>query len=306
MEEKRKEEILRILGKEIRGLLEQALPEFEKLQEIRLRLEKPILLLYENEPWFLTRDGRLSKKALEGRLLSPKELRETMEYISNYSLYAYEEELKQGFLTIPGGHRVGICGQAVTDESGIQSIRYISSLNIRMAHEIIGCSKKILPYLEEGGSFLHTLLVSSPGGGKTTLLRDLILQLSERYTIGVVDERSEIAACYMGAPQNQVGIRTDVLDCCPKAEGMMLLIRSMAPDIVAVDEIGGEKDDQAIRQAVCCGSRVLATIHGSTYEEVRRKKITEVFQRFVLLNKKAGAGSIGMIMDEAGRQVAAW
>ena len=162
-----------------------------------------------------------------------------MEYISSYSMYAYIEQLKQGFLTIRGGHRVGICGTVVMDHDKVKTIRHISGLNIRIAHEVKGCADTLYSLCTRMGKLIPTLIISPPGCGKTTLLRDMIRKISdEGQTVGVVDERSEIGACYQGVAQNDLGIQTDIMDACEKGQGMNMLIRSMAPDVIAVDEIG--------------------------------------------------------------------
>ena len=190
--------------------------------------------------------------------MSKREIEETMEYVANYSMYAYEEELRQGFLTIGGGHRVGVVGKAVSEDGHIRSMKYISCINVRIAHEVRGCADAVMPYVAGRGDVRHTLIISPPGCGKTTLLRDMIRQISNGgkhcrgRTVGVVDERSELGGAYRGIPQNDLGMRTDLLDCCPKAEGMMLLIRSMTPQVIAVDEIGGEEDIRAVETAVNC------------------------------------------------------
>ena len=160
----------------------------------------------------------MSKKREDAFWVSQKDLKETLEYISDYSLYAFEEEIRQGFITIQGGHRIGLAGKAVTDRDKIRSMKYISFINIRFSHQIRGCGNKVMPYLYEHGEVFHTLIVSPPRCGKTTLLRDVIRQISDGtekvpgMTVGVVDERSEIGACYQGIPQNDLGIRTDILD----------------------------------------------------------------------------------------------
>ena len=237
--------------------------------------------------------------------------------MGNYSLYAYEEELRQGFLTVRGGHRVGVAGKVILEHGAVKSIRSISSLNVRFAHQVRGCGEKILPWVTEEGRFLSSLLISPPGGGKTTLLRDLIRLLSDGFeteeggfvpgvNVGVADERSEIAACLKGVPQNDLGSRADVLDGCPKALGMMMLIRSMAPAVLAADEIGGEEDLRAVEYAATCGCRLLATIHGRSVGEIRRKPLFErilgerIFKRFVILGGER-AGQVREIADEAGR-----
>ena len=250
-----KDELIKIFSRKIREILANASLNFDKVQEIRLRVQAPLLLVMDNREYYVTENGRLSSQRKEAYVVSQEELKETMEHISRHSLYAFEEEVKQGFLTIQGGHRIGLAGKAILDERGIRTIKYISFLNIRLAHQIIGCADRIMPYLYENKEVLHTLIISPPRCGKTTLLRDVIRQLSngvgsqKGVNVGVVDERSEIGACFHGAPQNDLGIRTDILDCCPKAKGMMMMIRTMSPRVIAVDEVGSREDLDAMEYA---------------------------------------------------------
>ena len=236
-------------------------------------------------------------------------MNDTLECICNHSLYAYEDEIRQGFITVCGGHRVGVAGKIILDGTRIKCIRHISFLNIRVAHEIKGCSGDVLPYIYGDGKLMNTLIVSAPCHGKTTLLRDIIRVVSDGgMTVGVVDERSEIAACYKGVPQNDVGMRTDVLDCCPKASGMMMLVRTMAPDLIAVDEIGGQQDVDAIFGVINCGCRLLATAHGYSMDDVRDRagirRLVEnrVFERYVVLGGDK-AGQISDIFDGQGNRL---
>ena len=299
----KKEEILRIFSIRLRKLFLELDLDFYNLQEIRLRINRPILLVYNNEEYFLGCNNNLTKYAENGFIVSGKEIRETMEYISNYSLYAYEDELRQGFITIQGGHRVGIAGRVIQEKGSIKTIKHISFVNIRFAHEVKGCSQNVLPYIKKGQDIYHTLIVSPPRCGKTTLLRDIIRNLSDEFNVGVVDERSEIGACYMGVPQNDLGIRTDILDCCPKTEGMMLLIRSMSPDIIAVDEIGTREDYQAILQALHCGCKIIATIHGDSLEDVAKKPFGNVFERIIILDRMKEIGHVSGIYNESGENI---
>lgn len=235
-----------------------------------------------------------------------------MEYISNYSLYAYEEEMKQGFITIQGGHRIGLAGKVIMEKDMIKSMKYISFINVRLSHQMKGCADGILPYMIEENNVKHTLIISPPRCGKTTLLRDMIRQLSngteyfKGVTVGVVDERSEIGACYMGVPQNELGVRTDILDCCPKAKGMLMLIRTMSPQVIAVDEIGSREDIEAIEYVINCGCKLIATVHGSSIEDIRTKPLLRellqehVFERYIILNNKRKVGMVTEIFDSQG------
>ena len=280
------------------------------IREIRLRVDRPLLINTEKGE---------REAVIEGMpvIVTQGDIKETLEYISNYSMYAYEEEIKKGFITMQGGNRVGLCGRVVCDGDNVRTIRNISAVNIRVAHQMVGCADSVMDKLYESyGQDIHnTLIVSAPCCGKTTLLRDIIRNISDGFmghrgmTVGVADERSEIAACNMGVPQNDVGARTDVLDGCPKSRGMMMLIRSMSPRVVAVDEIGSEEDVNAINYAVNCGCRIIATVHATSIEELYKKTATKmlmenrIFGRIILLGNMENVGRIMGVYDEEGKSV---
>ena len=304
------ERILDILPREVRLLLCREALDFDYLQEIRLRANLPLLLIYRGEELFI---GRTRGKPY---IVTKEDLREMLDYISNYSLYAYEQEMRQGFITVEGGHRIGMAGQAIMEDGRIKNLKNIASINVRMSHEVLGCADEVFPYITRMKGLYHTLIISPPRCGKTTLLRDMIRQISDGNSylkgksVGVVDERSEIGGCYMGMPQNHLGIRTDILDCCPKAEGMIMLIRSMGPEVIAVDEIGGEEDVHAIEYAMHCGCKLIATVHGRDMEELKKKPVFDKmfqekrFERYILLGNGSHIGEVKAIYDENGKELA--
>ena len=210
---------------------------------------------------------------------------------------------------------MGIAGKTILDDGGIRSMKYISFINIRLSHQIRGCADPVMPYLYENGQVLHTLIISPPRCGKTTLLRDIVRQLSNGscrqpgVTVGVVDERSEIGACCQGVPQNELGIRTDVLDCCPKARGMMMLIRTMSPAVVAVDEIGSREDLEAMEYVMNCGCKLVATVHGASVEDIKQKPVLRrlvqerMFERYIVMDSRGGVGHVSQIYDSRGSQL---
>lgn len=304
-------QIIRILPSRLRKIFLTVDIDYMKLYEIRLRVNKPVVINYKNEECYINNNG-LTEKIEGGYVTTLNEIKEVLQYISNYSMYAYEDEIKQGFITVEGGHRIGLAGKVVMEKDKIKNIRNIAFVNIRISHEIIGCANKILPYIYNDKNIHHTLIVSPPMSGKTTLLRDIIRSIStgesinKSIKVGVVDERSEIGACYNGVPQNDLGLNTDILDCCPKSEGMMMLIRTMSPSVIAVDEIGTRSDVEAIEYVINCGCKLLATVHGTSIEDISSKPMLgklvkeKIFERYIILDKKSHVGNIKQIFDSMG------
>lgn len=307
------EEVLDIFPLDLRQMLSSLpLDVKETVEEIRVRQGRPLMLGLSRSDGYVTPTGSLSHNGSEAYIIDSEDMERVTQLVSRSSLYALEEELRNGFITLPGGHRVGITGKVLTDQGRVKSIKYISGFNVRVSRAVPGVADRVLPYLiSPEGSFYHTVLVSPPRCGKTTLLRELIRRLSEgipelRFkgvTVGVVDERSEIAGCYRGIPQQNIGPRTDVLDTCPKAAGMMMLLRSMGPAIIATDEIGRQEDVAALEEVLNAGVKVLTTVHGSSLEELADRPALQylfqikAIQRFVFLGRSRGAGTVESIFD---------
>ena len=264
------------------------LKHIEQITEIRMRVHKPILIYQGQKELSLDVNGEFIYAIEKGYRFSYNELQSLLDFWCMDSRYAFQDEIKKGFLTIKGGHRIGICGEVVYESKGnIQAIKYISSINIRIAHEIKGIANSIINYIYEKGKVSNTLIISPPGMGKTTLLRDIIRLLSNGIeekkgkNVALVDERGEIAACYQGVPQLDVGPRTDVLYGCDKDNGMKMLLQSMAPEVIAVDEIVTWNERQLISQMMGRGCAVIATMHGENV--LQDKKYTKWFEDFEIL-----------------------
>ena len=280
------------------GIWRGILNNIEYITEIRIRAQRPILIYLNQKEVSVDESGNLIYIPEKGKIFSYRELQSLLDFWCMDSRYAFQNEIKKGFLTIQGGHRIGICGEVISDAEGkIQSIKYISAINIRVAHEIKGAADMVMKYMYIEKRIENTLIVSPPGAGKTTLLRDMIRQLSygnnlyKGITVGLVDERGEIAACFQGIPQLDVGSRTDVLDNCQKSVGMRMLLRSMSPRVIAVDELGSMEEVQLIQQMTGNGCGVIATIHGENIEELKHKKMLNeiweqnIFQNIIYLSK---------------------
>ena len=255
-------------------------------EEIRLRVGYPVRVVIgagEITP---------SSKAT----VMPDDLQTVLEMACEHSVHAALERMRSGFITVRGGHRIGICGEVIAEQGKIIGFRRPSSLNLRIAREVKGASAGLAEFLIEEDRLTSTLIIGLPGAGKTTLLRDLIRSISmgdgvPPHRVGVVDERGELAAVWNGAPQMELGPQSDVLDGVPKAEGMLFLLRGMNPQVLAVDEITNPEDIPAILQVSGCGTAVLATIHGKNWREVLMRpayqKLMEqrIFRKAVMVNR---------------------
>ncbi|MCL1807002.1 MAG: stage III sporulation protein AB [Oscillospiraceae bacterium] len=221
--------------------------------------------------------------------VSAEDLARTLDSVSQGSLHTVLESLRHGFVILPGGHRLGVCGSAAVKDGVISHIRDISSLCIRVAREKRGISERLYPSLLSSGKLPNTLIISPPGGGKTTLLRDIIRLTSEQGTrIAVADERGEIAACYGGTPQLDVGPNTDVMSGLSKAGASMMLLRGMAPQILALDEITAPEDAEVLTACTGCGVVLLSTAHAANPDDLRQRPVyrglLDTFDRLVVIS----------------------
>lgn len=297
-------EILNILPQSIRDILGD-LVQSRTLQEIRIRADKPLIFQVGN------------KEIVNKYTPRSDDLKNIIQRMSNYSIYAFEEELKQGYITIKGGHRVGVCGKCVIEKNEVKTIKNIASLNIRICREVKGCSDSIMKFVINNNEVINTIIISPPKCGKTTLIRDITRNISdgmdkvsfEGKKVCVIDERSELGACFNGIPQLNVGLRTDILDGCPKSEGIMMAIRSMSPDVIVCDEIGAYKDVDSILNALNSGVSLITTIHGYDVEDLYNRPVfkeiieNNVFKRAIILSNKKGAGTVERIYDFSTKSV---
>jgi stage III sporulation protein AA len=284
----------------------------DNLEEIRLRAKKPLMVFYKNSDWFISSDGKLSKDIRAAYLVMQQDILKSIELMSENSVYAYQDEIKAGYLTLRGGHRVGLSGKVIIQDGQIKNVKDFNGLNIRVAKEVRGCSNHIIKHILKNNSEIYnTLLIGPPQCGKTTILRDVARTISNGdesldcsgLKIGIIDERSEIAACCKGIPQNDVGFRTDIMDGCPKALGMEMLLRSMSPNIIITDEIGTNGDKDAILKVLNSGVKIIASAHGYNITELKMREEllallkSGAFERYIVLSSKNGPGTLEEVVD---------
>lgn len=303
------EQIMPYLPAAIKPLLAELNPaDKDALEEIRCTMGAPLALRFHTREGYLAATGGLTNVGAEAVLCDMELMRRLTLLLTDSSFYALEEELRRGYITLPGGHRAGLTGRAVLEHGSVRGLRDISSVNIRLARAIPGVALTLLPCLIAQNRLLPTLLIAPPRAGKTTLLRDLAYQLSEGtilppLRVGIVDERSELAALRGGQPQLPVGSRTDVLDGCPKAEGLMMLIRSMSPEVLICDEIGRPEDARALEDAANAGIPVIASAHAANVTELTARPVlaglvaARAFGRLVVLSHRQGPGTLEALLD---------
>jgi len=271
--------------------------------EIRLRANRPMLLQVLGGVYALKEDGMLTSDFNKGMSAQKTDCENALLYMAKRSLYAFQEEIKNGFITIKGGYRVGLAGCVVIKDGEIENIRDFNGLNIRIARHVEGCSNELMQYIYENNLIQNTLIISAPQMGKTTVLRDISKNISDGLykkpgrKVCIIDERSEIANGF------DVGIQTDVLDACPKSKGVMLALRTLSPEVIITDEIGKQEDLTSIEEALNGGVSVITSAHGHSIEQIKRRPILKraieerLFERYAIFGENGVVGSLDRVYD---------
>lgn len=262
------------------------------LQEIRIVAEKNVVL---------QKSGILMELQIK---ISAQQLLKIVESMCRGSLYAMQTSLVKGYLTIGGGHRIGVCGKVVCENKNIVHMTDISAICIRISREVIGAADSVMSYLECDGRLYNTLIISPPGCGKTTMLRDIARQLGNLHKVCIADERSEIAASRRGIPMHDVGKFSCVMDAVPKGEGISMLLRTMSPEIIVTDETGSPGEEEAICEMINCGVKIITTAHGYSERDVRKRRYlgslieNGIFERIIVLGNSKGIATVEKIISD--------
>ena len=307
------DEVVNSLSINLREKIKKISMDNINIEEIRLRSQKPLILNANSKDYFYNlNSNKLDAKMDNPYIVSKEDVEQTFQIICKYSIHSFMDDIKKGFITLRGGHRVGLVGKVIVEDGQVKNIKHISSLNIRVSREIIGCSDKVLPHIIKGDNQVNnTLIISPPQCGKTTLIRDIVRNLSngnKEYgfrgiKVALIDERNEISGSYLGSPQMDVGIRTDIIETCPKNLGIMMLLRSMSPNLIVTDEIGSIDEIKALYTALNGGVSLITTVHGDSIEDIRnRKELSQLlekdlFKKVIILSAKKGPGTIEKIYD---------
>lgn len=307
------EEVINSLSINLREIIKSISRDNVNIEEIRLRSLKPLIVNSNNKDYFYnTRLNKLDLNMDNPYIVSKDDIEQTFQIMCKYSIHSFIDDIKKGFITLRGGHRVGIVGKTIIEDGQVKNIKHISSLNIRISREVLGCSDKVLKHIIKGKDKINnTLIISPPQCGKTTLIRDIVRNISngnEEFLfsgmkVALIDERNEISGSYLGVPQMDVGIRTDVIETCPKDIGIMMLLRSMSPNVIVTDEIGNMDEIKALYTALNGGVSLITTVHGDSIDDIRNRKElsnlldSELFKKVIILSSKKGPGTIEKIYD---------
>ena len=277
------------MSEQVKSVLSSA--DFSHINEVRLRRHKPLSVHFSNDFMFVSKSGIYTKNAGQAYIVTDCDIDTSMELICGGSIYSHQDEIRNGYVTVCGGHRVGICGRAVEDNGKITFIKNVSGLNFRYAREVLGAADKIMNYIICGGGIKNTLIISAPSYGKTTVLRDIARQISNRgHKVFIADERGELASMADGVSGYDIGSLTDVTDGCAKADAMMMAVRSMSPELIISDEIGHDNDFDALCSAAGCGVSVIASMHAKNalmlFKNKKYRERLAVFDVFVTLGRQ--------------------
>ena len=283
------------------------------IEEIRVRVNKPLIINANNKDYFYNTSTKDIDDNIQNAYITTREdVEQTFQLMCKYSIHSFIDDIKKGFITLKGGHRVGIVGKVIVEDGQVKNIKHISSLNIRICREIIDCSEKVINHIIKNSTEVNnTLIISPPQCGKTTLLRDIVRNLSngnksrgfKGIKVALIDERNEISGSYLGVPQMDIGIRTDVIETCPKDIGIIMLLRAMSPNLIVTDEIGSESEIKALYTALNGGVSLITTVHGDSIEDIQnRKELSklldkELFKKIIILSAKQGPGTVEKIYD---------
>ncbi len=306
------DEIINSLSINIREKIKRV-SEYINIEEIRLRNNKPLILNANNKDYFFNnKSNEIDLEMNNSYIVTKEDIEQTFQIICKYSIHSFMDDIKKGFITLQGGHRVGLVGKVIVEDGQVKNIKHISSLNIRVSREIKGCASKVLHHIIRADNRVNnTLIISPPQCGKTTLIRDIVRNLSngnkdfgfKGIKVALIDERNEISGSYLGVPQMDIGIRTDIIETCPKDIGIMMLLRSMSPNIIVTDEIGNSEEIKALYTALNGGVNLITTVHGDSIDDIKnRKELSnlldkELFKKVIILSAKNGPGTVEKIYD---------
>lgn len=280
------------------------------IEEIRLRSQQPLMVYTCQRGYCVGESGRLSET--EGLTVSEDDTDQVFHAITGRSPYAYEDEIRQGFLTLESGIRAGLAGSALLKNGGVRTFKSVSGINFRIPRQVTGVARRLLPLISDGTNLFSTLIISAPRLGKTTLARDIARCAGSGIglapaRVAVIDERQELAASIYGSPLFDVGRETDVISGIYKHTGVFMALRSLSPDVIVTDEIGKADDLDALKEVINGGVVMIATAHAPDFDSLVKRLFFKqlcderLFDSYVVLSGELGRITVAQIHDSAGR-----